>query len=100
MSFIFIALPRFYPRAAQRIIIVEDQDLIVNCTAIGPPTPNITWVWLVDNKMKSTGMGNATLNIPNIRRYQNGIYECQATNNPNEKPVTAQTVAIIYCKLK
>ncbi|XP_031556797.1 protein amalgam-like, partial [Actinia tenebrosa] len=45
----------------------------------------------------STGTGSATLRIPNIRRDQNGTYECQAGNNPNERPVTLQAmVAVCY----
>ncbi|XP_031569708.1 hemicentin-1-like isoform X2 [Actinia tenebrosa] len=88
--------PQFQPQPPLTQNIAEGQDLSVPCTAVGPPIPNITWVQIVGHVTKITGTGSATLRIPNIRRDQNGTYECQASNNPNENPVTAQTVVSVY----
>jgi hypothetical protein len=72
------------------------------CSAIGTPTPNITWVRLqgVSMVIKSQGVGNAILNIPNITRHESGTYRCIATNNPNEMPVTMETTVFVMCKCK
>jgi hypothetical protein len=70
------------------------------CSAIGTPTPNITWVKLQGANMviKSQGIENATLSIPNITRHEGGIYKCLATNNPHEVPVFRNTKVFVLCK--
>ena len=79
---------------------MEGQNLKINCTAIGPPTPNITWVNVTDGSVvsKSQGTGSAVLNIDDIQRYQAGVYECQAKNNPNEDAATTRTTVTVYCE--
>jgi hypothetical protein len=74
-------------------------DLEINCSANSIPLPNITWFHLQhDTKVnKSHGIGKATLSLPNVKRDQNGTYECQASNNLSEK-ATASTVVIVMCK--
>ncbi|XP_031569129.1 immunoglobulin superfamily member 22-like [Actinia tenebrosa] len=55
--------------------------------------PNVTWVRIIKNpKFISGRVGEAFLRFTNITRHQLGTYECQATNNPNEDPVTTTTV--------
>jgi hypothetical protein len=101
LSMFSLVSPQFSPQPPPIKYITEGQDLSIPCTAIGPPTPNITWVQIVGNNrvIKSTGKGSATLSIQNIKREQYGTYECQAKNNPHEnQPVTAQTVVTVYCK--
>ncbi|XP_031574441.1 neural cell adhesion molecule 2-like [Actinia tenebrosa] len=73
--------------------IIEGKDLKINCTAIGPPTPTITWVNISDDSVhpKSHGSGSAVLQIDNIKRYHAGVYECRANNNPNETAATKRT---------
>jgi hypothetical protein len=98
---LYVVSPQFNPQPPLTKNIAEGQDLSIPCNAIGPPTPNITWVQIVVNNrvIKSTGTGSATLSIPNIKRDQNGTYECQAKNNPHEnQPVIAQTVVTVYCE--
>jgi hypothetical protein len=95
--FILSDPPQFSPQLPLKNSIAEGHDLSITCTAIGTPTPNITWVHN-NRDIKSTITGSATLRIPNIRRDQNGTYECQAKNNPNENSITAQTVVTVYCK--
>ena len=90
--------PKFSPQPPSAKNIAEGEELSVACTATGMPTPNITWVWVLGQLTMRTGTGSATLRIRNIRRDQNGTYECQARNNHYEKQVIAQTVVTVYCK--
>ncbi|XP_031556118.1 limbic system-associated membrane protein-like [Actinia tenebrosa] len=46
----------------------------------------------------SEGEGKATLRINNITAHQSGGYECRASNNPNEEPVTMETVTVVLFK--
>jgi hypothetical protein len=45
----------------------------------------MTWIKVLGAKkiIISQGVENVTLSILNITRHQSGMYECQATNNPN-----------------
>jgi hypothetical protein len=80
----------------------EFQDLIIMCSAIGTPTPNITWIKMQGANMviKSQGVENATLSIPNITRHEGGTYICLATNNPHEVPVFRNTTVSVLCKYR
>ncbi|XP_031560198.1 hemolin-like, partial [Actinia tenebrosa] len=92
--------PQFTRQFQANNILREGEDLRINCSAIGNPTPNITWVLLKDQakEIKSQGVGFADLVIQNITRHQNGTYQCQATNNPNEYPVETQTQVTVWYK--
>jgi hypothetical protein len=69
-------------------------------SAIGTPPPNITLVKIQGANMviKSQGVENATLSMPNITRHEGGTYKCLATNNPNEVPVFRTTTVFVLCK--
>ncbi|XP_028516284.1 hemicentin-2 isoform X2 [Exaiptasia diaphana] len=98
-TLIVTAPPHFNRRPSSFVNIQEGRNLQISCSAVGPPTPNVSWVQ-VQGDSKATiveGVGSVTLMIPNIKRDQNGTYECQAVNNPNQSPVTTQTtVNIMY----
>ncbi|KAK3744495.1 hypothetical protein QZH41_013160, partial [Actinostola sp. cb2023] len=91
-------MPTFTVRPNASTTINEHSDLRISCSAVGPPTPKVTWVQVqgVTKVPITQRVGSATLSIPNIKRDQNGTYECQAVNNPNQNPVTAQTKVIVY----
>ncbi|XP_031555119.1 neurotrimin-like [Actinia tenebrosa] len=90
--------PQFTSQFQANNIVVEGADLHINCSAIGNPTPNITWVLLKNQakEIKSQGVGFADLVIQNITRHQNGTYQCQATNNPNDYPVKTKTQVTVW----
>jgi hypothetical protein len=93
--------PAFFPSHPNKTYqINEEQDLQITCSAIGPPTPNVTWVRITNGHVatKSQGSGSAVLNINNIKRHESGTYECQARNNPNEGSTSTQTNVIVNCE--
>jgi hypothetical protein len=83
-------------------IIQEGSKLNIPCSASGSPMPNVTWVKVLGNTkvVMGEGLANATLKIKDINRNQSGMYECQATNIPNEVPVTTkiEVIVLAICK--
>ena len=104
--FFLLVTPKFTNSPPQTKTINEGEDLTLNCAATGTPTPNITWVQILNsgNVTKNEGIGSSTLIIPNIQRPGGSsgkyVYECQAKNNPNEPAVTKRTELIVNCKYK
>lgn len=94
------AEPKFKSPSPQSVNITEGQDPLLECSAAGPPTPNVTWVEFKDGKKItiSQGYGTVTLSLPNIKREQSGKYECHAINNPNQRPAAIQTNLQVMCK--
>ncbi|XP_031555117.1 protein CEPU-1-like [Actinia tenebrosa] len=90
--------PQFTSQFQANNIVLEGGDLRISCSAIGNPTPNINWVLLKNQakEIKSQGVGFADLVIQNITRHQNGTYQCQATNNPNDYPVKTKTQVTVW----
>jgi hypothetical protein len=98
--FSFKVLPQFQLHQLPNIYIPEGKELSIDCSAIGHPSPNITWLQVqgVTKVIRNKGRGSASLSIPDIKRNQSGTYECQATNNPNERPAIEKTTVIVMCK--
>lgn len=80
--------------------VLENTNVNLNCSAVGPPTPNVTWINSADVVLEQ-GIQSALLIITNITQGQNGtIYKCIATNNPNELPVQKVIVVTVKCMYK
>ncbi|XP_028516687.1 receptor-type tyrosine-protein phosphatase F [Exaiptasia diaphana] len=89
--------PSFTKKPNATTSTIEHSDLNISCTAVGLPTPVVTWVQI---KQSSTlfiikGIGGAVLHFADIKRNQSGTYECHASNNPNESLVRARTMVIV-----
>ena len=87
----------FPPKQVQQ---PEGSDLKLLCSARSTPSPTVTWLRVIGKQklIKSEGTGDAELIIRNIRREEEGTYECQASNNLNQEPIINQTVIIVTCK--
>ena len=102
--FFFQVPPQFTTPPPPTKTINEGQDLTIDCAASGTPTPNVTWVQVLNtaNTIKSEGIGSSTLRISNMMRPggKSGkyIYECQAKNIPVVTAVTKQTEVTVHCK--
>ncbi|XP_032228660.2 protein sidekick isoform X1 [Nematostella vectensis] len=85
--------PEFVAVPSRVYTIPEGQDLNVPCSARGSPNPNITWLWWTGGKsvVVASGVGIAILSMRGVHRDQGGVYECQASNNPNEQSLVLQT---------
>ena len=101
-SIFLIVPPQFTISPPPIKTINEGQDLTIDCAASGTPTPNITWVQLLNNNIINKGVGSSTLSISNIQRPAglsgNHIYECQAKNIPSVAAATKRTEIIVQCK--
>ena len=68
----------------------EGDELTLNCTAKGIPTPNVTWTRLSDNNVVSMP--------PNISgKVDDGYYRCSADNG-FAKPVPADVLLTVKCE--
>ena len=78
-----IVPPQFTNSLPSIKTIKEGETLTLDFAASGTPTPNITWVQILNssNIIISEGEGSATLNIPNIQRPSGlsgkYIYKCR-----------------------
>ena len=103
-TFVPIVPPKFTNSLPSIKTIKEGETLTLDCAASGTPTPNITWVQVLNsgNIIISEGEGSATLNIPNIQRPSGSSgkysYKCEAKNIPSVAAVTRETEVIVQCK--
>ncbi|XP_064104227.1 nephrin-like [Macrobrachium nipponense] len=70
--------------APKRVTVDEDGSTVITCSAIGNPTPNITW-FTQDNdssirEVLSWGVSEARLLIDFVTRADTGFYKCLASN--------------------
>ena len=80
-------------------IVQEGSDVTISCSATGSPIPHVIWVKVEQEKhFTSRAIERSLLEIKNINKNQGGTYECQATNNPNEFPVTTRVEIVVMCK--
>ena len=99
-----IVSPQFTNSLPSIKTIKEGETLTLDCAASGTPTPNITWVQILNssNIVISEGKGSATLTVSNIQRPSGSsgkyIYKCEAKNIPSVAAVTKETEVIVQCK--
>lgn len=90
--------PRFTTPVNSTTPVIEGSSLSIQCSATANPMPNVTWVRIMERPtFISAGVGEAFLRFNNITIQQGGTYECQATNNPNELPVTVEIEISVKC---
>ncbi|XP_064098659.1 hemicentin-1-like [Macrobrachium nipponense] len=82
---------------SKRVTVDEGGSASVLCTAVGNPTPNVTWVRQEDNSSNSEvlswGIGEARLSIEGATRADTGFYLCLASNVVSRaEPVRAAVV--------
>ncbi|XP_064102722.1 nephrin-like [Macrobrachium nipponense] len=70
---------------SRRVTVDEEGSASVLCTAVGNPTPNVTWVRQEDNRSSgaevlSWGIGESRLSIEGATRADTGFYLCLASN--------------------
>ena len=68
----------------------EKSKVILNCTADGNPTPNITWTRLSDNSV-------VTFPLTITGKQDEGVYECTADNGIGT-PATAVVSIVVESK--
>jgi len=78
-SLVVFSLPKFIIRPTHSVSKISGSDLSLNCSAIGDPTPTISWkrskgVW-VEERMK---VSRGTLKISTLSEGDSGIYICEA----------------------
>lgn len=100
--FLSAAAPTFphFPTSPYLVEVIEGRDLVINCTANGPPTPTVQWFTSDDREITSASVtGTVTLTKTNVQRSHNGTtYKCVASNNPKCDPVSAVIIVVVHCE--
>ena len=78
-SLVVFSLPKFIIRPPHSVSKISGGDLSLNCSAVGEPTPTISWErsegdW-VEERMK---VSRGTLKISVLSEDDSGIYICEA----------------------
>lgn len=85
--------PKFIVSPKSHISAVTGSNVTFECSAIGSPTPNITWKKVDGHlpKWRHIQYGG-NLMLPNIRRGDEGIYICSASNGSPSTAITANSL--------
>ena len=76
------------------LVVLEGNNLSLQCNATGNPTPNITWT--KDGSSTVLYQGE-TYSIVDIQRQAAGDYKCTAWNGLGEQ-TNATTTVDVHCK--
>ena len=87
--FHFAAPPKITHISANQTVNKGD-NVKLNCTADGNPSPSISWTRLSDNSV-------VTMPLNRIRRQDEGGYTCTA-NNGIGNPVSGDVFITVHCK--
>ena len=86
--FLFSVLAKLLSISAS-VTYLEDDDVVLVCTAEGYPTPHVTWIapngTVLQNRTTDTN-----LTLPNVSRHSSGTYQCNATNELGSDSATAK----------
>ena len=79
-------------------IVREDSNMQLLCEATGEPSPNITWIQVLEDNSSSEILHlGQTWDFPNVSRTASGTYRCTAYNG-FENPVSHQVKVNVICK--
>ena len=78
--------------------VLEDSNMQLLCEATGEPTPNVTWIRVLEDGSSSEILHQGqTWDFPNISRSNSGTYRCTADNGFG-KPVSHNVKVNVICK--
>ena len=101
---ILLDAPEF-TKKPENIVKIEDQNVVLNCTAVGNPQPSVEWTKdgvalniTADPQLTTTSSGiSHSLTIQNVHRSDEGQYRCVANNSVGSTTSEAGTLTV-HCK--
>lgn len=91
-------LPTVQIMQNKSLIAEEGTPLILNCTATGCPTPNITWTKVGNSNALSKTKGNVLVYyFTRLTKQNTGLYRCEA-NNGVGRTITDVIHVNVTCK--
>ncbi|XP_053328514.1 vascular endothelial growth factor receptor kdr-like [Spea bombifrons] len=95
-----VVLEKKAPQVVQELeelVVNSSSTLFLECHVNGTPTPNVTWLrngYAIKPASGITLLNNNTLIIERMKKDDEGLYECQATNEMGQ--VTTSAVITIH----
>ncbi|XP_023225163.1 peroxidasin-like protein [Centruroides sculpturatus] len=83
---LLVEAPPQWIEEPQDTTVILENSVIIKCSAIGSPVPNVTWRKIsADNKKTANThiSENGTLHFNAIKKADSGTYECEANNGIN-----------------
>ena len=74
----FTDLPEILPSFISSVTAIEGRDALLHCTAVGNPTPRVTWLFGAEEL--PTVLSNGSILLPSVQINNEGNYTCRATN--------------------
>jgi len=86
---------------SNRLMVEEQQNITIACTAAGQPQPSITWTKSVGSLPKGrTAVMNGTLTIYKVKAKDGGTYICKAENILGSATDTVQLMVFSRLRFK
>jgi len=87
--------------SSNRLMVEEQQNVTIACTAAGQPQPSITWTKSVGSLPKGrTAVMNGTLTIYKVKAKDGGTYICKAENILGSATDTVQLMVFSRLRFK
>ena len=76
-------LPRFVVKPPAKVEVFLGQDVVFNCSAVGEPSPVITWKRCKDELPRDRSkVTNERLELKHVTSKDSDVYSCVATSSP------------------
>jgi len=73
---------------------IEGSSVNIGCSATGKPDPKVSWIR--NGQTKSSGRNTAYLNFHQIKRTDDGLYTCVASNSAGTK--SHKEILVVRCE--
>ena len=91
---LFFAVSATVSRPSNKVTAIEDDDVVLVCTAEGNPSPHVAWI--APNGTVLQNRTDTNLKLPNVSRHSSGTYQCKATNKLGSDSATVELD--VWCK--
>ena len=86
---LFFAVSATVSRPSNKVTAIEDDHVVLVCTAKGYPAPHVAWI-APNGTVLQNQTTDTNLTLPNVSRHSSGTYQCNATNKLGSDSATVE----------